>query len=32
LKRRAFVVVCERATGADLEGKSEALLEAAASS
>lgn len=31
-KRRAFVVVCERATGADLEGKSEALLEAAATS
>lgn len=27
---RAFVVVCERATGADLEGKIEALLEAAA--
>lgn len=30
-KRRAFVVICERATGADLEGKSEALLEAAVS-
>jgi hypothetical protein len=30
-KRRAFVVICERATSADLEGKSEAILEAAAS-
>ncbi|CAD0087754.1 unnamed protein product [Aureobasidium vineae] len=31
-KRRAFVVICERATSADLEGKSDAILEAAASS
>jgi hypothetical protein len=31
-KRRAFVIVCERATSADLEGKSDAILEAAASS
>ncbi|PSK41885.1 hypothetical protein B9Z65_9271 [Elsinoe australis] len=31
-KRRAFVVVCERATSADLEGKAEELMEAAASS
>ncbi|GAB7349271.1 hypothetical protein MBLNU459_g8419t1 [Dothideomycetes sp. NU459] len=31
-KRRAFVILCERATSADLEGKSEALLEAAVSS
>ncbi|KAH0279107.1 hypothetical protein KCU91_g1979, partial [Aureobasidium melanogenum] len=30
-KRRAFVVICERATSADLEGKSDAILEAAAS-
>jgi len=30
--RRAFVIICERATGADLEGKSQALLDAAASS
>lgn len=29
-KRRAFVTVLERATGADLEGKGDALLEAAA--
>ncbi|KAI7601556.1 hypothetical protein KC319_g22456 [Hortaea werneckii] len=29
-KRRAFVIVLERATGADLEGKSEAVVEAAA--
>jgi hypothetical protein len=29
-KRRAFVIVLERATSADLEGKTEALLEAAA--
>ncbi|KAI7186383.1 hypothetical protein KC363_g6611 [Hortaea werneckii] len=29
-KRRALVIVLERATGADLEGKSEAVLEAAA--
>ena len=29
-KRRAFVIVCERATGGDLEGKSEAVVEAAA--
>ncbi|GAM89891.1 hypothetical protein ANO11243_079310 [Dothideomycetidae sp. 11243] len=29
-KRRAFVIVCERATSADLEGKAEALLDAAA--
>ena len=29
-KRRAFVTVLERAVGADLEGKSDALLEAAA--
>ncbi|KAH0290422.1 hypothetical protein KCU62_g3600, partial [Aureobasidium sp. EXF-3399] len=31
-KRRAFVIICERATSADLEGKSDAILEAAASS
>ncbi|KAI5236710.1 hypothetical protein E4T42_09379 [Aureobasidium subglaciale] len=31
-KRRAFVVICERATAADLEGKSDAILESAASS
>ncbi|KAF2149423.1 hypothetical protein K461DRAFT_288010 [Myriangium duriaei CBS 260.36] len=31
-KRRVFVVVCERATGAELEGKVEALLEGAATS
>ncbi|KAF4554403.1 Hypothetical protein D9617_4g001570 [Elsinoe fawcettii] len=31
-KRRVFVVVCERATSADLEGKGEALVEAAAGS
>ena len=31
-KRRAFVIVCERATSADLEGKAEALLEAATTS
>lgn len=31
-KRRAFVVVCERASGSELEGKSELLLETAASS
>jgi len=30
-KRRAFVIICERATSADLEGKSDAILEAAAS-
>ncbi|GAB7337871.1 hypothetical protein MBLNU457_4265t1 [Dothideomycetes sp. NU457] len=30
LKRRAFVIICERATAADLEGNSEALIEAAA--
>jgi len=30
--RRAFVLICERATGADLEGQSQALLDAAASS
>ncbi|THX64432.1 hypothetical protein D6D05_10333 [Aureobasidium pullulans] len=30
-KRRAFVVICERATAADLEGKSDAILEAAVS-
>jgi len=30
--RRAFVIICERATGADLEGKTDALLEAAVSS
>lgn len=29
-KRRAFVTILERATGSDLEGKSDALLEAAA--
>ncbi|KAI7481195.1 hypothetical protein KC357_g3873 [Hortaea werneckii] len=29
-KRRALVIVLERATGADLEGKSEAVVEAAA--
>lgn len=32
MKRRAFVIICERATSADLEGNSEAILEAAASS
>jgi len=32
LKRRAFVIICERATAADLEGNSEALIEAAATS
>ncbi|KAF2227623.1 hypothetical protein BDZ85DRAFT_254597 [Elsinoe ampelina] len=31
-KRRAFVIVCERATSADLEGKGEALVEAASGS
>jgi hypothetical protein len=31
-KRRAFVIICERATSADLEGKSDAILEAASSS
>ncbi|TKA73744.1 hypothetical protein B0A55_05457 [Friedmanniomyces simplex] len=31
-KRRAFVTILERATGCDLEGKHEALLEAAAGS
>lgn len=31
-KRRAFVVVLERATGSDLEGKLDAVLEAAAAS
>ena len=31
-KRRAFVTVLERAIGSDLEGKHEALLEAAAGS
>ncbi|KAL1304073.1 hypothetical protein AAFC00_000508 [Neodothiora populina] len=30
-KRRAFVIICERATSADLEGQIEALLEAAMS-
>lgn len=30
LKRRAFVIICERATAADLEGNSDALIEAAA--
>lgn len=29
-KRRAFVIICERATGADLEGRSDEVLEAAA--
>ncbi|PNS15122.1 hypothetical protein CAC42_2351 [Sphaceloma murrayae] len=31
-KRRVFVVICERATSADLEGKAEELVEAASKS
>ena len=29
-KRRAFVIILERVTGSDLEGKTDALIEAAA--